>query len=97
MVLLPGVFTGVNVSAEFLGLSGVVTFTPVSKVELLELNLPWFWVFAERVVDSVLSGGTVRDFPLIFFFLESGSSCWLWVLAVSIFGSTFSSSAVNFP
>ena len=63
VVLLPGVFTSVDVSAEFLGLSGVVTFTPVSKVELLELDLPWFWVLAIRVVGSVFSGGAVRNFP----------------------------------
>ena len=63
VVLLPGIFTSVNVSADLLGLSGVVTFAPVGKIELLELDLPWFWVSAERVVGSLFSCGTVRDFP----------------------------------
>ena len=63
VVLLPGIFTGVDVTAKFLGLSGVVTFAPVGKVELLKLDLPWFWVSAERVVGSLFSGGAVRDFP----------------------------------
>jgi hypothetical protein len=72
MVLLPRVFSsgGFCIWADFLGFNGDVSFAPIFEVHNFDirssgkvLELPWFWVSAERVISLLLLGGAVFHLP----------------------------------
>jgi hypothetical protein len=95
VVLLPGIFSSVNLWclsswAEFLGFSGIVSEAPVFKMHNLNVR-------SIKILEIGVGGSIELLEVWVGWSIKLLESCWLWVLAVSIFGFTFSGGAVSSP